>query len=403
MIKSSNSERHPMNPSLQARIAAVDWASKGVPDVPRWLNDLLSDNNEVAHTASNILDENIVQGNIDWQDFDLGYDIEGVLRTDAPDLLVDFLIELLKEAQSPGLSYILNLLVGQRTYVRFKFINEGLKSRALNIYDKIWSARTLYIPLLGHTDDKVRQRTVSLLCGFRDQPDTVIALILDAISAERDPYTVLSYLQEFTMYFLERKRIDEAYDNAYFSLLNDLLVSPLGLAVQTVAAYHLIEQLGADMPENALNKLVAGMIVEFDHDITSGIMAARVDVQSRILMKLPLDRAITLYLQVLKQTLVIKNALIVFVDALTLACEPPVLDINAFFLQPIMRDGIEFHTYSISRFTLPPKYDLAALTNRQKRVIQAAVENDLIWTVATNIFDLFGLPSNRDVLRTLMA
>ncbi|MEO8609543.1 MAG: hypothetical protein ABI690_16750 [Chloroflexota bacterium] len=391
-----------MNASLLERIASIDWTSKGFPDVPTWLNNLLSNDENMVLSAYTQLDEYIIQGGVSDENFDLGYRIEEVLRTDAPDILAEFLIELLSETQPLGLSKILTLLIGQSTYINFRLHDDSLRQRAIVIYRKIWAARTIYVPFLMHVDRTVRRKTVLLLCQFRDNPNEVIPLVLEATTTENDSYTVMSNLQDFTIDFLRQVRIDVVYEHAYLTLLKNLLVSPLGFVVQVVAAYHIVEQLLDDAPKIALDRLVEGMIIEFDHEVVLGIMAARPEKQNRLLMKLHPKTAIDLALQVLKRTFLIQNALCALVTALSVACEPPALEIDGFFLQPVVVDDKVYYEYSVNRFTLPEKFDLSALTPRQTQVIQAVVETNLIWTVVTNLFDLFGLPSNRIELESLL-
>jgi hypothetical protein len=395
-----------MNPSLQARITAVDWASKGFPDAPQWLNNLFSEDKTLAGLAFNKLDEYVARGGIDFENFDLRSGIEVILRTDAPDILVDIVIQFLHEPQPLDPVCLIDLLLTQSLYVDFKFrdsTDSDLKRRASAIYQKIWDARASFIPFLKHADDEVRAETALLLCQFRDKPDEVIPLIVGTAAVETASYPLVWYLQSFTMSFLKRGKINEAHANAYFALLNDLLLSPLGLVVQVVAAYHLLEQLGDKTSVKVLDKLVEGMLVEFDHDITLLIMAARVDVQSRLLMKLPPDRALPLLLKVLNQTMQIRNALYALLAALCVACEPPASDVYLYLLQPTPHDGRIFYYASTMGQIRQSKFLVTSLTPTQKRVIQAAVKNDLIWTVGTDLFDLFGLPSDRDALRSLIA
>lgn len=392
-----------MRSSLLEHIASINWNDKSFPDVPVWLNDLLSDKETKQTVAYENLKERVIQGDVSEVNFDLGYHIEQVLRTDAPDVITPILIEMLNESDLPetGLINVLGLLCRQVMYVEFRFSNEQFKRRASAIYEKIWDARNVYIPFLQHRNSMIRRIMAFFLCQFRDKEDTVIPIMLDATTMEKDSITVMWHLERFTRTLLKGQEINIKYRDAYLKTLNSLLNSPLGFPVHFVAAFHIIEQLGNETPDAILDRFVSGMIIEFDHETIQNILAARIETQSKLLMTLHPIKAINLALQVLTQTTIVPNALYAVIVALNMACEPPSTEAEGFLSYPVAREGRIFYRYFVNRFKTPCKFDLSSLSPKQKQVLKAIVETDLIWTVDVDLFDIFGLPEQRKKLKQL--
>jgi len=147
----------------------VDWAGKGHPNIPQLLSQLASNNRYKQTDALNRLESDVVLGGGHSQNFDRGYGIELIFKTDVILHIIPFLLELIEADITTGKASILSLLNQMHHYKDMYDKESAYKIHVENIHDALWEGRGLYTELLSSNDMIVRQVALAVLMGF-DEP-----------------------------------------------------------------------------------------------------------------------------------------------------------------------------------------------------------------------------------------
>lgn len=165
------------------RINQIDWASRNAQKVPIWLQQLASDEKDLARNAYEHLSRDIIK--LVREDYDDGTGISDILETDTPLLIVPFLVEILTMEKVANKAHILGMLTLMTGYVELDFEGKLFEERAQRIHEAIWDGYEIYLNLLDHSESSVRSQVVSLICQFHNHSDDILPHVRRAIAKEK--------------------------------------------------------------------------------------------------------------------------------------------------------------------------------------------------------------------------
>lgn len=156
-----------MSDQLLQGVDQIDWAKLGIADVPKWLRALTSDNKKIRGDAYSRLDHHVINlGSESPEDFG---PLTKVLATEAPLLIVPFLIALLKSENTHTQSTALDLLdsLTRNCHESAVDVDETLKKRANEVYEAVGLGVDIYRSLLLSEDRNVRAMAREILLSYQ--------------------------------------------------------------------------------------------------------------------------------------------------------------------------------------------------------------------------------------------
>lgn len=155
---------------MPKNVGDIDWDSLGYPQIPELLQQLVSDDPNKQREAADKLEEVVVLGGQNWEDFDRGAGISVALRNDAPLMLVPFLLILLDSESTVNKRHVFSILHRMLHYTHMIDEGEVYKQRAKEVRTTIWEGRFTYVNLLSSEDLYTREAALAILMEFKESP-----------------------------------------------------------------------------------------------------------------------------------------------------------------------------------------------------------------------------------------
>ncbi|MBZ0294925.1 MAG: hypothetical protein K8L99_20350 [Anaerolineae bacterium] len=381
----------------------VDWKKRHAENVPIWIRQLTSPNEEVRFNARAELGKQILCEDNNLQGIRIKR-LNQVLDSDIHVVIIPFFVELLTFETVGNKEQILSALHFMAEYVDYFDKNHRFFGRTKAIRDAVWIHHDSYFMSLNHGEEEVKLAAVRLLSEYTEHTDYILPRLLVFLESPLDIDTKAEVLWEINDNLLQDSKLDARLRSEFCELLERLIKADQNSAVRTTATVILINLLGEATPPEAIAYLVDTMINPMEwSSLASTVLALVVTVQARTITKLGLQKGLPAAIQVMDKTQSVENCFHAFVAALILA----------FSADSVPNDYGVIPSYQMSKLrhytvSLPDAYEISdfhhsTLNASQEAIIEAAIRNDCVWSVTSNVFDIFGIPSQREELKTLLS
>jgi hypothetical protein len=348
----------------------INWQSLGYPAMATWLRNISSHDPSVRKQAIDSL-----------------YDNQVTAISAASRYVIPFLLELLTDENLLEKKDVINLIM------RLASECAGLPddNLAKSIQSEIEKGADLYLAFLENPE--TRGITFELLGYLKGRINQIISILLPMLNQKENKfiaaYTINNLLSKIEIISDENK---QEYIAIFLPLLADENVY-----VRIAAAMALSKLMKNKTPaevDSILGQAVSLTYTEKSHN-------HRVDKLIEALVGLGQERAIHILTNVLPK---LDNSHLIF------KVLPPLLNLGfnngiiVKYYQGYRKEDNRLNEIVFStllKVNAPPSHNLE-LNKTQRRILEAALDNDEIWVLKTNIFQLHGLPNSREDLRKLL-
>jgi tetratricopeptide (TPR) repeat protein len=401
-----------------AGLDEIDWHSLqhaygAADDVPRLLHLLLSDDEEVRDSAWQAL-----YGNI-WHQGDV---------YQATSYAVPFLIRLLDSEDTPEKDGILAFLravatarpclAEDHTWMEPVLVQQGHDVQAEIERARLYTSRTrqavsqgldTYLAHLNHALPHVRQAAADLLCAFPEHAPRILPALAAQIESEPEVDVKSSLVQSLGLYLLEALPAGEC--SPYIQLLADLLGSQENRRVRFAASAALVRHAEDGAPPKAIEVLEQAVARPEDlypapeggEDASPLFADAIVEEVCAALSHLSVESRIPILIRLLERVtspaqahqvavLLLDSVLLGRGRAVSYSGTPEASEDEVLYgtVHPVAADGVEERIYPHAEGEL----DAGALTPVQSQALQAVRDCPAIWSIRSNLLQLYGLPQS---------
>jgi hypothetical protein len=376
------------------KLEQIDWNSVNLKEAPEWIRALTSQKQQEFDQAYQKIDAEIIQGKYDFEDVELGYGISKTLGSDGPLLVLPFLLELLMYETVLGKNNILSLLCTMVDYINMRYEGEIYAQKARTIRDEIWAYKNTFFDLLSHQNPLVRRQVFNLLSLYPEHLEEVAPRLMAHLEQEHDNEAKLYMLWALSGLPQSSDLLERMTILYKVWLLSDVV------NLQASATFYLIRILKERAPEKC-DSIIVQMMVLQNTTYPMPPFFLGLDDWASSLVNLGKVRGIPLALEIMNRAQNPEASIVTLLAALLLAFDRPDL------LPELTGRSMASDITGLVEITFLPKQVIYLLTNReldesQKQVLHAAVKNNALWSIKSNLLDILGLPSQRGQLANIL-
>jgi len=374
-------------------LSDINWQALDSEELPDWLIALRSEDFNTRLQAGFKLSKYFCDN---AHAFNVILEIEARLSNDAPVLATPFLLELLTVDDIDNKSILFNMLYTVSDYYRVERLTGYKRKRADAIHQIMLKHIPFFLELLHQETLSSRATLIYLLRHFEEEKDIIVDSLLQWMEStlsgdEESKIASVSVAYQF----LSRADVTTTQAQRLINCLQIWIDSPLDtLSTKAEASYLLICLLGDDVQPETL-KLFCNIL--------------KLPISSELYLPLWDDCVVALHN--LSEPDRINVLLDIFDDQTDIhLIFHMVVSLLAIYFDTDRYTGIYLSQYfhHNPRVEIPSDISVAVpkitlpLTLHQQTVLQHIVDKDIVWTIQTNIFEVFGLPSTRESLSKLI-
>ncbi|MCB9454002.1 MAG: hypothetical protein H6672_21420 [Anaerolineaceae bacterium] len=352
------------------QINNVDWESLGYPHMATWLLNLTSDDSSIRKEY-----------------FDRLYDSRVNTITKVSPYLIPFLLELLTEEKIQSKDELLNLLM-QIASEAYYHPNDATAQLTLN---KVEEGTHVYLAFLEDSENS--SIAFELLGYLKGRLDQIASILLPMLNREEYKAVVA-----YTFYNLIRGG-EVKNSQKYIDIFSILLSPNEDKYVRIAAAMGLSKLMGAQAPPE-VDKILMEALTHVH--IETRAYASSIYRLTQSSIELGVERAINILIEVISDEDKLISLFQILPTLLNLGFNGGVLvkyfkrlrKNNNILNEIIFTPLSETDTIQIPHPTLNPI---------QHRILQTLLDNNTVWELKTNIFQLHGLPSSKKELKILLS
>lgn len=384
--------------------AELTHAYGSAGDVPDLIRQLLSDDEDMLEETFDALFSNI------WH--------QGTVY-EASAYAVPFLIEVVQSEtvlMREGILSLLSSIASGRSYydvhtrtpeerakpeMQAKIAEEMKHERAA--HEAVRKGIPVYLRLLSHQNPGIRTYTAEVLSQFPEDGIQIVPTVRAAIDSETEPMVQADLLAHLGTLLSKTNNLPQAEIDACVRLLDGLLGAQTPPVVRLSAAVAWTQQAKANTPNEAVDILVDALINEAAYKPTGqqpSFFSPLYSMQP-VLRELGAVRGVPIISRILAGATNSQTMHECGRDLLSMVFED--VDLRNWGTATQRKDGvrhIEYWYYFRPAPSIPPRSP--SLMPLQHQALKAVVENDVFWETVSNLLSLFGLPTEREALRTFV-
>lgn len=384
---------------MEDHMTMIDWHTLNAAEVPKWLVALLSTDENRQRQAkvklSAYLQQHALALNI------AGASYNQVLETDAPVLITAILLEMLKDGAVAQPHYIIELLEIVASYFEEPTLGQIQRERAVRIHELVLDEFNLYLDMLKHPDDKVRINILELLRHLPEKQAEIANTLMyhlktNPISDEIEKLTIVTMLfqaiqaEEFAVDHLKRDFIE---------ILSQYIELKETATLVARAAYYLILLQKDQVSQLVLDALI-GVLKEAsftDPSSDLGLGNRWIDA----LLAYGVDQATPNLFAIFEQQT--DEYVLIEIAATLLELHFGSGEVHAFYLLMFNQNDERHIFVSLGdNQGSTTKSQIQKHSNLQKDVLRQFINKDQLWSIKTNLFELYALPTTQAEMRKLI-
>lgn len=374
--------------------------------VPRLLRDLASTDPEVRTSALENLTNHI------WHQTSL---YEATARA------VPFLVDLLSNDEVQDKHLILSLLWGiagaGAPTIHPPFSDQATyppprDDLARRIYLAVRDGLPMYVRFLDSQDLRLRATASGVLSLFADEASLIAPRLLEVIEGEHEPTAKSEMVETFGFLVTSGREHLDAELDSYRTFLEDLLSPGQDAAVRFAAACVLAPLLGEAAPQAAIDILLDAISRPFEYSRFFTPHAVPGEA-AKALSFLGPELGIAALVEGLRRSEGYPSVHDVIERLLDLAFKGKQArnftrtyrtakdDVREIHYSPRGNFRRDEEGLSIFIPQVAPITTVQRLSGAEREALKAIVQADTAWTYRTNLYELYGLPNNRQQLHLL--
>ncbi|MBZ0285497.1 MAG: hypothetical protein K8L97_32505 [Anaerolineae bacterium] len=373
-------------------------------DVPDLIRQLLNDDEETLEETFEGLFSNI------WH--------QGTVY-EASAYAVPFLIELVQSEtvlMREGILSLLSCIASGRSYydvhtrtpeerakpeMQAKIAEEKKYERAA--HEAVRKGIPVYLRLLGHQNPGIRTLAAEVLSQFPEDGIQIIPAVRTAIQNESASTVQADFLAHLGTLLSKTSNLPQDEIDACVRLLDGLLGAQNPPVARLSAAVTRTQQAKANTPNEAVDILVEALVHEAAYKPTGQqpTFFSMLYSTQPVIRELGAMRGVPVMSRILAAATNSQTVHECGRDLLGMVFED--VDLSNWGTATQRKDGvrhIEYWYYFRPAPPIPPRSP--SLTGLQQQALKAVVESDVFWETVSNLLSLFGLPTEREALRTFV-
>jgi tetratricopeptide (TPR) repeat protein len=409
----------PKEEELLDGLEDIDWhalqhAYGPADDVPQLLRLLLAGEQEVRDSAWQELYSNI------WHQGDV---------YQATSYAVPFLIRMVESEAAPDKHVILDSLRAiaagmpwlskNHTWMETVLVQQGrdfqaeteqARRYAVRAHEAVGAGLDTYLSCLHHPASDVREAASALLCAFPEQAARVLPALFARVQSEPETDVKARLVQSLGSYLTQALPANERGHS--IGLLEKLVWSRERRPVRFTAALALARVAGDEAAPEAIRML------EQAASRPAGLHSGREDFADIViedvcaaLSHLSVERRIPVLTRMLGRVsrpdhahqvavLLLDSALLGKGRTIRDTGTPEASEDGIFYstVHPIAADGVEERIYPRAK----REVSVTGLTDAQRQALQAVLDSSFVWSIHSNLLEIYGLPGSASDLRELL-
>ena len=375
-----------------------DWQNLDTAKISKWLVDLCSEDKDRQYQAKLDLGTYLKQHSyylsISKKDFN------ELLQTDTPIWVTYFLIETLKGSTPANLEYVLELLEIVPIYKAEPALEAKQRKRAEFIYDLVLQQTNFLLGMLAHPSSDVRVWAMNVLDHLDEKQEEIASALWHHLKASRNlsEYEKLTVL-EIVFIAVKQSKTTDIMRSDYIKMAYDWLAQEeTSTSVKFSLATYLLTLEKTQVSQDAINTFV-DLLKNLKFMPPAKESLPLPETWIKALLSLNLHQATRIILDVFShQTdkwIILQFALVLLELYFRLgnSNDDPIVHHHDLGTH-VEYDGQVSALVSFEDMK-PILTSEGELSEIQRDILKQFIAKDELWTIKTNLFELYNLPTDR--------
>lgn len=386
-------------------ISTINWAKFNVEQLPNIIRRMASDEVRIRHKAYLEFDDDIIHEDAQWGGLDLNNKhVFQLFDAKTHLLLIIILIDMLVSDDFEDKHYILYSLTHMADYINYVNNENVYYAYVKKIHEKIWKYKHLLFEFLDFDDEDVQVATLLLCCIYREYAGHILDRLTTSIARMPNEQKVEKFLSIINGELLQYGKSKVDTSNAFVSHIQNLFDSTTIFELKVACAITLTNILHEKTPDTII-EFVVRMIDGWNIDSKSQMSFY---TQVKTIINLGVVKGSRIAFELMDRLQANWKRAYVLVILLMLQFYKDEIPHYGILHSPATMpssDDWKFTSWTVillDEFRGKPITDLHNLTSDQLQSIKILLNEEWVWKINTNLFEIFLLPPDSGKLEALI-